>query len=53
MRNEVMEDEDEEEYDEQDFDPSNPEHLCVKCGTRERIVNQVCGMCSELHPNTV
>lgn len=46
-----MEDED---YDEPDDDfTQDAERICIKCGTRERIVNQVCGMCSELYPNMV
>lgn len=39
---------DEDEYYE--FDPTDAEHLCVGCGTREAILNQCCAMCTELHP---
>lgn len=42
-------------YDELDdavceqYDERNAEYLCIKCG-REAIINGLCGMCSELHP---
>lgn len=36
---------DEEEY----FDEPSAEFLCIRCG-REAIINRLCGMCSELHP---
>jgi hypothetical protein len=41
-----------DDFDYED-DFSGAEHLCVKCGERDAIVNDVCGMCSELHPNMV
>lgn len=46
------------EYDDEDYDEAggyelSVENTCVKCGVRERIVNQVCGMCSELYPYMV
>lgn len=36
-----------------DDDVDSAEYLCVKCGERDAIVNNVCGMCSELHPYMV
>jgi hypothetical protein len=50
--------EDDGEYDDEDYDEPDDyeltvERTCVKCGSREAIVNQVCGMCSELYPNMV
>lgn len=46
--NECGDDEDDEHDDLRDT-----EQPCVKCGTREAIINRVCGMCSELHPYMV
>lgn len=43
---------DEEFYDDLPENDS-AEYLCVKCGERDAIMNNVCGMCSELHPNMV
>jgi len=44
---------DDEDYDEADGYELRVEHTCVKCGTREAIVNRVCAMCSELYPYMV
>lgn len=46
------------EYDDEDYDADDGyelrvEFICVKCLTREAIVNRVCGMCSELYPYMV
>ncbi len=38
------------EYDDE-IDENDAEYLCIKCGTREAIINRLCGMCSELHPS--
>jgi hypothetical protein len=35
--------------DEDDPSETSAEHLCVECG-REAIINRLCAMCSELHP---
>jgi hypothetical protein len=42
-----------DDYDEDEDYELTVERTCVKCGTREAIVNQVCGMCSELYPSYV
>jgi hypothetical protein len=42
-----------DDYEDDEPDELAVEHTCVKCGTREAIVNRVCGMCSELYPYMV
>ena len=48
-----IEDAQEDPEDDAEAEYGNAEHVCVKCGEREAIINNVCGMCSELHPYTV
>lgn len=45
----LRESEGDSEYD-YEYDETDAEHTCFKCGKREAILNGLCGMCGELNP---